>query len=717
MNKCELEKWRADITEAVNSSVAEINTISSKDDFKNNCEFRTTLTNLADELNQCKLRFGAKKYFVVCLGAVKAGKSTLLNALTGKLVSPAGAGVETTKHCSIILSADDKHPEGITVYRTSKKIGINKTDKTTKEDQIKQQQEVRKYIEPLLDYFQATKTWDELKDEFERLSKPYNEHLLKEILTTENPACLNQFYDFCLAEIRVDVPENSLLNQGVAFIDMPGIDGLLAGVDANPMLAELPKQCQHLLWVQSTVSALNNTVYKNLQSFIASKDENIPVYCILNTIKAKSEWHTPTSVDKELKDLINRLKGRLTDTGKRKIADFDINAAMAWDSCEYEKVHNELLPGHDAKTLRKISKIDDLQTAIANVVAEHGEKILLKDALHGLKKLCENIQTPDNQSLTEKHEFIIFKENIEKCSEKDKNRKHSQEVLKNKYLKEIDSCIQKHQENIKNAVEIKYKTILAGLLDAVDADNIGVGDVTRGREGNFDQDTQHDFLRNWIKNKDKDFSSIIKNNFQPFFAEIVDYVASEFDTFKNDLENIKVDIQSEFEDTVSFKKTIERVNIDRSIIKNTLELVIFSSSTGEIPSITSMSKYFEKQDFQVDTSLTKKIVTVGLYKKRTKTEIERYANTLLKEYVGELKNQLARTIENLLTINSTKNFDSKAQEINSNVEKYFSSEINSLIEKISIYGKIVNAVKKIQDDVKRELFDKCKDFEFELERK
>lgn len=52
------------------------------------------------------LQFQTNKFFVAVFGSLKAGKSTLINALMGRHVNPTGYGQETTRHCSIILKAD-----------------------------------------------------------------------------------------------------------------------------------------------------------------------------------------------------------------------------------------------------------------------------------------------------------------------------------------------------------------------------------------------------------------------------------------------------------------------------------------------------------------------------------------------------------------------------------------------------------------------------------
>jgi hypothetical protein len=62
--------------------------------------------------------FDSSTFFIVTFGMLKAGKSTLVNALVGHPdVSPVGHGRETTKRSSIIFAADAEHPEGIYIYK------------------------------------------------------------------------------------------------------------------------------------------------------------------------------------------------------------------------------------------------------------------------------------------------------------------------------------------------------------------------------------------------------------------------------------------------------------------------------------------------------------------------------------------------------------------------------------------------------------------------
>jgi hypothetical protein len=56
-------------------------------------------------------QFGSKLFFVVIVGPLKSGKSTLTSALAGKIVSPAGFGKETTRRPSLVIQAEQSGVE------------------------------------------------------------------------------------------------------------------------------------------------------------------------------------------------------------------------------------------------------------------------------------------------------------------------------------------------------------------------------------------------------------------------------------------------------------------------------------------------------------------------------------------------------------------------------------------------------------------------------
>lgn len=695
MEELELKQKIAEITGSVEEIIAEINTIPDKEEFNDApLEFRSKLKDLANDLNNCKLRFGAKKYFVVCLGAVKAGKSTLLNALAEKWVSPDGSGIETTKHCSIILSADAEHPEGITVYRTIRK---------EKDD---------KYIANLLDYFQNIKKWESLKNDFEK-SRLFALNYLEEILTKEKSDLLQNFHDFCLAEIRVNVSDSSILKKDVAFIDMPGLDGVIAGVKAQPIIEEIPQQCQHLLWVQSTVSALNCTTYENLKNFTANKSTEIPVYCILNQMKAKSEWHKKDAVDQDCDSQVKKLWDKLPQSGNRKSSTFVVNAAMAWDWCNYDQVSNKLKSEFSRERLLEESKIEVLKNSIYEKVKDKKSAILLEDALHKLDSLCCRLHSADNP---QKHDIIEYKGQTDQALENARKDKRNVEECKSKYDMLFKSISEKYKNEIQREINDKFTDKLEALKNTID--EVMVNEVVPGNLGdNIDKATYEKLLRDWIISRDKKFKENIRSVFLEFFNEIHVVITNKFGSFKNDLNGdiVGAGYKSEF-----FETYIEKSIIDKDRVIEILKHDIFHSEQDKdssIKSLDSMEKFYENKKIDIPTGRWVQKAKFRNYDRNPK-EITDYADdTLLKPYKNHLKDQLEESIRSILKYSSKNAFDEKSSEIDQDIQKYLRNKIKELGDTISLNEKIIDAIEKIQDDVKREIKKKCEILTDNLRRK
>src|SRR5437016_2934997 len=61
------------------------------------------LEEIRRSMDRARRQFDAKLFFVVIFGPLKAGKSTLMNALAGEYVSPTGFGKETTRRPSLVI--------------------------------------------------------------------------------------------------------------------------------------------------------------------------------------------------------------------------------------------------------------------------------------------------------------------------------------------------------------------------------------------------------------------------------------------------------------------------------------------------------------------------------------------------------------------------------------------------------------------------------------
>ena len=312
----------------------------------------TNLTACKDLINHAIRAFDQKMLYVVCLGALKAGKSTLINALVEKDICPANPGSETTLHCSVIMASDDSHPEGITLYKAKSKAN-NK-------------QESIENTKLLLEYFQGINV-DKFDDKFEKSER----HELKEGEKIFSEQLSVPHFDFetedgrsdIIIEIRVNVKsKTNVLCKNVALIDLPGLDGVKMNVD-HPVVRCIPECSHYFLVVRSTVTAFNKTLYDNLKDWLG-KNPAIKTTMVFNEMRAKF-WYTEESQQKNLatqidKDMKQWKKGKACD-----IDHVTVNAAMAFES-KTGTGRGEWKSEYDKPDLLENSNIEQLENKLCN---------------------------------------------------------------------------------------------------------------------------------------------------------------------------------------------------------------------------------------------------------------------------------------------------------------------------------------------------------------
>ena len=357
------------------------------------------------------------------VGALKSGKSTLINALVGHRVSPDGTGAETTKKCSVIMSEEEGHPAGITLYRCP---GFTTHAKERKEVE----ESGEKLTGLLMEYFKGIREWDaELKKLFEtRYYSLHQKNLdpagrmdnLEYVLTSEDFSALQQFRDFFIAEIRikVDPQKNCILNHHnhkIAIVDMPGLDGTMAGVEARSVSSAfnpvnyLPKFCHLFLLVQSSISGLNRTTADTIMAWRSEK-RSTPVYLVFNTIESKSGWYTEDAMLGVKNVCEKRAQKELENRGVRYKSFFSINAAKGWEALQAQEYGRCWKEGKKGPGLWEESKVQELEDALCKDFDEQLERIIQEDALDGisasLRQYQEELETMEDSIKMRRQDII-----------------------------------------------------------------------------------------------------------------------------------------------------------------------------------------------------------------------------------------------------------------------------------------------------------------------
>ena len=368
----EPQKEPVEATQETEKEQEEVSTENSAEADKK--ESKNWLDSLGDNVDCAKRAFKSNKYLVVCLGAAKSGKSTLLNVLTGKEVSPAGPATETTLQCSIILAADATHPEGITLYDV-----IDKDLLASKNENDKKK--LRQSIRRLLECLNGSREMKDIDGTvwFKR-PKTYRLEECRDILTNKNFEVKYQ-----LAEIRVNIDdENNILKENVALIDMPGLDGDQAGLDKNSVIDIIPEFCHHFILVQSSITTLNSVTSKALDRIKDAHKKDALFDIIFNMFDAKRKWLDPDTILTEQNKYCDSAREEINKKIPKNRGPFKINAAMAWDAI---KRPNSLLEGQTPQGLYEESNIDEWKKSLLDHIKENFEKTIMSLALTYVEKL------------------------------------------------------------------------------------------------------------------------------------------------------------------------------------------------------------------------------------------------------------------------------------------------------------------------------------------
>lgn len=426
-------------------------------------DIRDFMTTLLHELDRNIRQFKTNRFFIAVFGALKAGKSTLINALAEHYTSPSGYGYETTLHCSLILCADEEHPEGIYLYQLT---GNKKREETDRQEKARE----------LLDYFRGLYDWEFISKggNWERSERyllnghdlhPSKDNL--EAVLTE--AVLSRYPQLMLVEIRIkSEKDDNFLLKNIGILDMPGLDGSIANVKTDPIIAELPKAADYFLYVQSSIAAINSGARDYILSLINNSKEYIVVF---NEIRAQY-WLKSEVQSEVLEEQNNKAIGHLAKSlGVNPPRSFRINAAQAWDSKNRRFQVDKLMDGLTLEKLYDDSHIQDLKNEISKLCQNSVTEILDKNALNSLKewiktalpledfiKLQEEIKQRWEQD-REKWDTVEQKFNDIRLTEKD--------LTINGALAEVKEDIKKlfNEENIKKPEKCDIKNYLGDDYD------------------------------------------------------------------------------------------------------------------------------------------------------------------------------------------------------------------------------------------------------------
>lgn len=303
-------------------------------------EVKTNLQRLARR----SMEYKNGSFIMLVVGPVKSGKSTLVNLLAHRFVSPTDK-LECTVRPSIISNVDDERDCRIDVYR-SKVDGRKAEDLDLIVDKLRGIMPDDAEVERFLEKETFALTEDNIKEVIFPSYNKGDRTVITSITTTGSKLLHN----------------DDAAGEGKIFlVDMPGFDGNNVNIENDPLYEAISKRVDLILFVHSSVSAFNVTSAKYLDK-LREYNESVPVYLIHNVFDSsywRDENERQQDVERQAQKEYDEIRrkgfniepdfiscvnlGKVTDftdgTGKFKA---DFNGELSAEQVEFAKIEQKL---------------------------------------------------------------------------------------------------------------------------------------------------------------------------------------------------------------------------------------------------------------------------------------------------------------------------------------------------------------------------------------
>ncbi len=306
-------------------------------------EGKTLLLDI-EEIERSLKEFHSKMFFVVIFGPLKAGKSTMVNTLAHRYVSPTRLGKECTLRPTNVIQSEETSIE-----------------ENFMRDNAQDRNQVFQFV---IDYIRHMKDWEDVSPYVYKETSILNE------TNIENK--LSHVVDVEPLITVIRVPGGKFIDSTTAIIDMPGLDGNISNLETSPVHHWVLRRTDFLIFIQSSISAISKTTNHFLERLLV-ESKNPPIWLVQNIIDGKY-WRSLEERDAEaLQQLSETREEIMRELDLKEMYSTPINLGMALDGVMNQN-----------EQLLKTSQFAAFEERLYTVLQDKRIRIQERNSLHGL---------------------------------------------------------------------------------------------------------------------------------------------------------------------------------------------------------------------------------------------------------------------------------------------------------------------------------------------
>ena len=341
------------------------------------------IKNKLSQLSRRSLEYKNGSFIMLVVGPVKSGKSTLVNLLAHRYVSPTDT-LECTVRPSIISNVNDERDCKIEIYK-ARHEGRKAEDLDLIVDELRgivTEQELGEYLE---------------KDEYTNYSDDTVNNVISPSYNKEDRTIITS----------ITTTGSKLLARGpvdggkIFLADMPGFDGNTSNLN-DPLYDAISKRVDLILFVHSSVSAFNLTSASYLEK-LREYNEAVPVYLVHNIFDS-TYWKNPQDRAQEIDRQVQKEYEEIRSKGFNIESEFisKVNLGKVTDALQGAGAYVE---GFEEDLQGELRKFEEIEEKLYRKITSNISELRLKrceDRTRTLRDQLVDTITKEISSLKQK---------------------------------------------------------------------------------------------------------------------------------------------------------------------------------------------------------------------------------------------------------------------------------------------------------------------------